>query len=359
MALTCGIVGLPLSGKTTLFNLLTNAKIQTGAYSMGKTAANVGHVSVPDRRLDYLAAMYHPKKTTYAQIEIIDIPGLQQGASTKNANEFLTAVRDADALVQVVRVFENESAATPIDIMRDIQEINTELLLADMQLTETRLERIQAGKKKKLEHPLEEATLLKCQETLAEEKPLSSLSLDEEEVEAIRHMTFMTMKPMLLVLNLADDMLSTNNYPQKAEVEKYAAENGIELLCVSAQMEEEIGQMDEEDRAVFMEELGLKESGIARMAQAVYAQLGLISFLTAGEDEVRAWTIRKGTNAKAAAGKIHSDIERGFIRAETIAFADLEELGSVAAARDKGKYRLEGKDYIVQDGDIINFRFNV
>ena len=169
----------------------------------------------------------------------------------------------------------------------------------------------------------------------------------------------MTMKPMLLVLNLADDMLSANNYPQKAEVEKYAAANGIELLCVSAQMEEEIGQMDEEDRAVFMEELGLKESGIARMAQAVYAQLGLISFLTAGEDEVRAWTIRKGTNAKAAAGKIHSDIERGFIRAETIAFADLEELGSVAAARDKGKYRLEGKDYIVQDGDIINFRFNV
>jgi len=358
MALTCGIIGLPLSGKTTLFNLLTNAGIQTGAYSMGKTSANIGHVSVPDGRLDFLTEMYHPKKTTFAQIEIIDIPGLQQGGGAKSANEFLTAVRDADALAQVVRVFENASGEE-IDIMHDIEEINTELLLADMALVETRLDRINQGNKKKLEHPQEEATLQKCREILDEGKPLSSVQFSEEELDAIHHITFMTMKPMLLVLNLSDDMLASGDYPQKADVEKYAADNNIELLTVSAQMEEEIGQMDPEDRAVFMEELGITESGIARMARAVYAQLGLISFLTAGEDEVRAWTIRKGINAKAAAGKIHSDIERGFIRAETIAFADLEALGSVAAARDKGKYRLEGKEYIVQDGDIINFRFNV
>lgn len=358
MALTCGIIGLPLSGKTTLFNLLTNAGIQTGAYSMGKTAANIGHVSVPDKRLDFLTEMYHPKKTTFAQIEIIDIPGLQQGGGAKGANEFLTAVRDADALAQVVRVFEN-AAGEEIDIMHDIEEINTELLLADMALVETRLDRINQGNKKKLEHPQEEATLQKCREILDEGRPLSSVQFDEDELDAIHHITFMTMKPMLLVLNLSDDMLASGEYPQKDEVQAYAAENNIELLCISAQMEEEIGQMEPEDRAIFMEELGITESGIARMAQAVYAQLGLISFLTAGEDEVRAWTIRKGINAKAAAGKIHSDIERGFIRAETIAFADLETLGSVAAARDKGKYRLEGKEYIVQDGDIINFRFNV
>lgn len=357
MALTCGLIGLPQSGKTTLFNLLTNAGIQTGAYSMGKTAANVGHVTVPDRRLDFLTTMYKPKKTTYAQLEMIDIPGLQHGA--KGGNEFLTAVRDADALAQVVRVFEDTATGQSIDIMRDIAEINTELLLADMQMAETRLARINTGNKKKLEHPLEEATLNKCQELLMEEKPLSSVQFTEEELESIHHITFMTMKPMLLVLNLADDMLSEGNYPQKAEVEAYAAQAGIEVLCVSAQMEEEIGQMEPEDRAVFMEELGISESGVARMAQAVYAQLGLISFLTAGEDEVRAWTIRRGTVAKLAAGKIHSDIERGFIRAETIAFADLEALGSVAAARDKGKYRLEGKEYVVADGDIINFRFNV
>ncbi|MDO4732723.1 MAG: redox-regulated ATPase YchF [Bacillota bacterium] len=364
MALSCGIIGLPMVGKTTFFNLLTGLGVETSAFFSGKTATNTGHATVPDERLIYLSDMFKPKKTTYAQVEIIDIPGLVRGASKGqgSGNEFLSSVRDADLLAHIVRAFENPDVLhvdDSINIMRDIATIEMELLFADLQLIETRLSRISGGPRKKVEHPLEEACLKKCQDLLMEEKPLRQLELSEEEQEALKHITFLTNKPMMIVVNVDEAQLSANDYPGKAEVEKYCAEQGYELLTVCAKTEEEIEQLPEEDKTLFMEELGISESGINRMAKAVYAQLGLISFLTAGEDEVRAWTIKKGLNARKAAGKIHSDIERGFIRAETVAFADLKECGSMAAAREKGCFRLEGKEYIVADGDIINFRFNV
>lgn len=364
MALSCGIIGLPMVGKTTFFNLLTNAGIETSAYFTGKTSTNTGHARIPDQRLEYLTEMFKPKKTTYAQIEVIDVPGLVQGASQGKGtgNEFLTAIRDADALAQIVRAFENEDVLhveDGIDPIRDIEIINTELLFADLQLIETRLSRISSGQKKKLENPLEEVCLKKCQACLEEEKPLSSLELDEEEQEALRHITFLTNKPMLILINLDEDQLASGNFPQAAELKSYCDQHGYELLTVSAKMEEEIAQLPKEEQEIFLQELNLESTGMDRMAKALYRQLGLISFLTAGEDEVRAWPIPKGLSAKAAAGKIHSDIQRGFIRAETVAFSDLKNYGSMAATKEQGRFRLEGKEYIVKDGDIINFLFNV
>jgi GTP-binding protein YchF len=358
MALSCGLIGLPLTGKTTFFNLLTGAQLTTSAFSSGKTAASTGHAVIPDRRVDYLSAMFKPKKTTYAQLEIIDIPGLTRGAG----NEFLAAVREADALAHIARGF--ASAKVPhvegkTGVMRDIDLMAAELLLADLQLIETRLQRIQGGPKKKLEHPLEEAALEKCQATLLDEQPLSALSLSDEEREALKHMTFLTVKPLLIVVNLDEEQFSGGDWPQKQQVTEYCAAQGHELLPVSARLEEEISRLPQEERGLFLDELGIAESGVSRLGRALYRQLGLISFLTAGSDEVKAWTIKSGLPAKQAAGKIHSDIERGFIRAETVAFKHLEEAGSMAAARDAGCFRLEGKEYQVQDGDIINFRFNV
>ncbi|MCL1817166.1 MAG: redox-regulated ATPase YchF [Clostridiales bacterium] len=358
MALSCGLIGLPLTGKTTFFNLLTGAQQTTSAFSSGKTAASTGHVLVPDSRIDYLSALFKPKKTTYAQLEIIDIPGLIHGAG----NEFLTAVRETDALAHIVRGFENDDVLhieDSIGVMRDIDAVAAELLLADLQLIETRLQRIQGGAKKKLEHPLEEAALEKCQTFLLNEQPLSALTFTEEEQEALKHITFLTTKPLLIVVNLDEDQFSSGNWLQKEQVEKYCSIQGYELLPISARLEEEISRLPVEERGLFLDELGITESGVSRLSRALYRQLGLVSFLTAGTDEVKAWTIKSGLPAKLAAGKIHSDIERGFIRAETVAFSHLEESGSMAAAREKGYFRLEGKTYPVQDGDIINFRFNI
>lgn len=364
MALSCGIIGLPMVGKTTFFNLLTNAGVETSAFFSGKTTTNNGHALIPDSRINYLAGIFKPKKTTYARVEVIDIPGLVRGASRGqgSGNEFLSAIRQTDALAHIVRAFENEDilhAEGSLDLLRDIETINMELLFADLQLIETRLEKINSGHKKKLEHPLEEDALKKCRAYLEDEKPLKQLDLSIDEEEALKHMTFLTKKPMLIVLNLDENQFASQDYPQKEQVEAYCAAENMVMLTVCARLEEEIEQLPEEEKSLFLADLGINESGVARMAQAFYRQLGLISFLTAGEDEVRAWTIVSGTPAKIAAGKIHSDIERGFIRAETVAFAHLEEAGSMAAAREKGFFRLEGKEYIVKDGDIINFRFNV
>lgn len=364
MALSCGIIGLPMTGKTTMFNLLTGSNAETSDFFSGKTSTNTAHAFIPDERIVFLTEMFKPKKITYAQVEVIDVPGLVRGASEGqgSGNEFLTSVRNTDLLTHIVRAFENEDilhAEDSIDIMRDIATIDTELLFADLQMIETRLSRINSGHKKKTEHPLEEATIKKCQEFLMEEKPLKLIDLSEEEREAIKHITFLTDKPMLIVVNVDENQLTNNDYPGKAQVEAYCKDQAYELLTVCAKTEQEIEQLPEEDKQMFLDELSISEPGISRIAKSIYTQLGLISFLTAGEDEVRAWTILRDLPAKKAAGKIHSDIERGFIRAETVAFADLKECGSMAAARDKGCFRLEGKEYLIQDGDIINFRFNV
>lgn len=364
MALSCGIIGLPTVGKTTLFNLLTKAGLATSGFMTGKTSTHTQLAQIPDERIDFLAEMYKPKKVTYATLEVTDVPGLVRGASQGmgSGNEFLTAVQEVDALIHVVRAFENENiihVENSIDIMRDVETINLELLFADLQLIEKRISRINQAKKKTKEHQLELAALEKLQTAFEEEKPLSQIQLSDEERDCLRHIRFLTEKPMILVINVDEAQLVNQDYEQRDAILAYAEEKGLPLLEVCLQAEVEIDELGPEDQAMFLEDLGIKEPGIKRIARTVYEHLGLISFLTAGEDEVRAWTIKKGLTAKEAAGKIHSDIERGFIRAETVSFVDLKELGSMVKVKEKGLARLEGKDYIVQDGDIINFRFNV
>ncbi|MDN5348199.1 MAG: ribosome-binding ATPase [Clostridia bacterium] len=357
MPLTCGIVGLPLSGKTTLFNLLTRAEEETSAFT-GRTKANIRTAPIPDPRLDFLASIYHPRKVTPATLEVIDVPGLVQGSGAA----FLTSVREVDALIHVVRAFHNDAVvhvSGSIDPVRDLEAVNIELLLADLQLVETRMARIAASKKITREMQAEQAALQKCRQILEDEKPLSGASLTQEEWQVLRHMSFLTTKPMLIVVNIDEEQLSRGRYDGQEAVEEYAAARGIPVLTICAALEAEIARLDAGDREVFLQEMGIVEPGIARLARAIYHRLGLISFLTAGEDEVRAWTVKVGTNAREAAGKIHSDMERGFIRAEVVKFSDLQALGSMFKVKEKGLFRLEGKEYIVQDGDIITFRFNV
>ncbi len=358
-----GLVGLPTVGKTTFFNLLTNAKVETSAFQSGKINANFSLARVPDERVDFLAKVYKPKKVTYAQIEVIDIPGLVSGASEGkgSGNQFLDNIRKVDCLVHIVRAFSDESILHPegsIDVIRDIENIGMELLLADLQLVETRIERIDAGKKITKELTAEREVLQKLREALENEIGLSDIELSEEEQRIIEHLDFLTVKPVIIVINVDEQQLA-EGYESREKILNYCKEKNLPAFEVSAKAEVEISELDEQDRAVFMKELNIKESGIDLLARAIYEKLNLISFLTAGEDEVKAWTITRGTNAKAAAGKIHSDIERGFIRAEVINFKDFKECGNMVKARELGKLRLEGKEYIIQDGDIINFRFNV
>lgn len=362
--LISGIIGLPLVGKTTIFNLLTNSNQEISNFLSGKTETITASAKVPDKRIDFLSNMYKPRKITFAQIQFSEVPGLVRGASEGKGvgNQFLSAIRNADLLVHVVRAFNNQDVPhveDDVNPLRDIETIAVEVLLADMDLVEKRIERIQAGKKITKENAFELEVLKKCLAALEEESPISQLGLTDEEKLTLRNYAFLTEKPMMLVINIDEEQFKAGTYPGKEEVEKYAASKGIAVIEICGRMEMEISQLPEEDRALFMEDLGVTEPGIDRLARAVYDYLGLISFLTAGEDEVRAWTIKKGTDAKKAAGKIHSDIERGFIRAEVVAFDDLVAVGSMAKMKEKGLFRLEGKEYIVKDGDIINFRFNV
>lgn len=359
-----GITGLPTVGKTTFFNLLTHSNKETSAYSSGKPEAHIGIARVPDYRVDFLSELYKPRKTTYATMELIDLPGLVRGASAGKGvgNQFLESVRKVDALVQVVRAFDNSEVIHvdgSVDPLRDIETVNLELLFADLGVIENRIERIENSKKINSIMKEELEVLKKCREGLEQEIPIYSLGLTDEEKEYLKTFNFLSVKPMVLVVNIDEEQMATGEYPQKGQLHTYARERGMPIIEVCAKIEMEIDRLDPEDRALFMEELGIEESGIDRLARAIYDYFGLISFLTAGEEEVRAWTIKKGTTAQKAAGKIHSDIERGFIRAEVVKFEDLKELGSMAKVKEKGLYRLEGKEYTVQDGDIINFRFNV
>lgn len=359
-----GLVGLPLVGKTTFFNLLTNAHAEISNFASGKVSSNIGSAKVPDHRIDFLSKLYKPKKTTYAMIDFTDVPGLVSGASTGKGvgNQFLEDIRKVDALVHIVRAFENADVIHvegSIDPMRDIETINLELLFADLGIIDNRITRIQTGKKVTKENLAELEVLKKCKEGLENGLLIHQINLSDEERELLKTFSFLSEKPMILAINIDEDSLKSGSYPQKEEIRKYASERNVPVIEVCAKAEMEISELEEEDRLLFMEELGIKKSGIDVLSNTTYDYLGLISFLTAGEDEVRAWTIKKGTDAKKAAGKIHSDIERGFIRAEVIKFKDIEELGSEKKVKEKGLYRLEGKEYIVQDGDIINFRFNV
>jgi GTP-binding protein YchF len=364
VALSCGIIGLPMVGKTTFFNLLTQSQKEVSSFFSSKTATNTASVIVPDHRLDWLPRLYYPRKHVPALIEVIDVPGLVQGASQGQGggNQFLASVREADALVHILRSFRSDQVlhiAGANNLIRDLETVMMELLFADLQLIENRIERIFSSRKRTKEHEIELAALEKCKELLEAEKNLAQAGLLDAERAALRHVAFLTSKPMILVINVDEEQLGLQDYPQRDKVMAYAAARDLPVMEICAKAEMEIGQMSQEDRAVFMAELGITEPGIEKLAKAMYRQLGLISFLTVGEEEVRAWSIPKGTNARSAAGKIHSDLERGFIRAEVVRFEDLQRLGSMAKVKEKGLMRLEGKEYVVQDGDIITFRFNV
>lgn len=357
-----GLVGLPTSGKTTLFNLLTGADEAMAAFASGRAEAKLGMAVVPDARVDWLSGLYKPRRTIHAQIECTDLPGLAMGESREGHNQFLSAVRNVDALVHVVRAFRNDTVPHvlgEVDPARDLELLHTEMLLADLGVVEKRIERLKAGKKMTKENQVELGALERILPVLEAEGRVASLEFSEAEREQLRGFAFLTERPVLVVVNLDEEQFRSARFPGEEKLRAYAREHLMPVLPLCAQIELEISRLAPDDRALFLVDLNAAQSGIDRLAKAAYELLGLISFFTVGEDEVKAWTIEIDTPAKRAAGKIHSDIERGFIRAEVVNYQDLTAAGSMAKVKEKGLFRLEGKEYIVQDGDIINFRFNI
>ena len=360
-----GIVGLPNVGKSTMFNSITKAGAECANYPFCTIEPNVGVVAVPDERVDKLAEMYKPQKVTKAVVEFVDIAGLVKGASKGEGlgNKFLSHIREVDAIAQVVRCFEDSNVIHvdgSVDPLRDIETINLELIFADMETLDKRLDKAKKNLKADKKYQVEIDFIEKLKANLEKGIPARALEYNEDEQEMLKDMFLLTAKPIIYIANISEEQIgNAENEEMVKQVKEYAAKEGAEVIPLCVKIEEELSGLEDEDKKEMLEALGLKESGLDILIKKSYDLLGLMSFLTAGEPEVRAWTIKKNTKAPKAAGKIHSDIERGFIKAEIVSYEDLIREGSMNAVKEKGLLRSEGKDYIMQDGDIVLFRFNV
>ena len=365
MSLTAGIVGLPNVGKSTLFNAITKKNILAANYPFATIDPNVGVVTVPDKRLTYLENLYMPERVVPTTYEFTDIAGLVKGASQGEGlgNKFLSHIRETDAIVEVVRCFENNDiihVENSVDPIRDIEIINVELMLADLEVIDGRIGRVEKKAKAKEKDAIKEYELLvKIKDALEKNIPVRRLELDEEEQKLIKAFALITAKPIIYMANVSEEDIMNEGNKYSDMVKGYAEAEGADTVIVCAKIESELSELEESDKAEFLKDLGIRESGLDQLIKATYRLLGLATYFTAGSDECRAWTFKQGMKAPECAGIIHTDFEKGFIKAEVMSFDDLEYLGSEKAVKEAGRLRLEGKDYVMQDGDICHFRFNV